>query len=597
MGWLLMPHNKLGLSAQSVAELFPFHLLISTHSDRRLLSVGSAIKRLLPQDYLERSFDEFFCITRPSVEMLSQNLVERVGNKIFFISVVGSSATLRGQLIINGPDTTLFLGTLVVTHANSLDDSGFSLADFPPYDTTPEILILHRFREMQIKGMEQQNLKLQHIIEVRDTFDKFANSDELTGIANRRGFWAIGSKWLARYRESPTAVMILDLHRFKIINDNYGHDAGDYLLRETGRRLSEALQADGLPGRLGGDEFVVMFKADDLDQLRSRVPQIIKSISAPVTYNGIELNCHFSAGVVVADGKMDMEELIVCADLAIFNGRADNVSQIGWYTRAIREKSEYNQNLTRDLEAAIEQQLIQPYFQPVIRLSDGAIDSFEVLARWEHPEIGCIEPDVFIGLAQKAGLLRKLDALMLHSALDQLALWRSQGKDYSVHVNICGASIHPELPALVLANLEQRGLEPSMLNLELTETTLIDDSEASKAILTDLAERGVSLHLDDFGTGYSSLTHLQDFPVAGVKIDRSFVSEAPNSKRARNLLFAIADIASQLDLEMVGEGIETEEQLALLKSLGCHYGQGYLFGRPARPERCETLAFELPRAA
>lgn len=322
-----MPHDMLGLSAHSVAELFPFHLLISTQNDKRLLSVGSAIKRLLPNDCLERSFDEFFCITRPNVEVLSQDLVERVGNSIFFISVVGSNTILRGQLIANGPDTTLFLGTLLVTHANSLDASGFSLADFPAYDTTPEILILHRFREMQIKGMEQQNLKLQHVIEARDTFDKFANSDELTGIANRRGFWAIGSKWLNKYRQSPTAVMILDLHRFKIINDNYGHDAGDCVLREIGRRLSEVLQPDGLPGRLGGDEFVVLFKATSMDQLKSRVPEIIKSVSAPVPYNGIDLNCNVSAGVVVADGEMDMDQLIGCADLAMFKGRADNVSQ------------------------------------------------------------------------------------------------------------------------------------------------------------------------------------------------------------------------------------------------------------------------------
>lgn len=592
-----MPHEKLSLDGQVVQELFPFHLLISAESHRRLLSAGSAIKRLLPQDYLERSFDEFFCITRPSLESLSMELIETVGDRIFFVSVVGSNTVLRGQLIANSPGSILFLGTLLVTAANSLDASGFSLGDFAPYDTTPEILILHRFREMQIKGMEQQNLKLQNVIEARDTLDKYANTDELTGIANRRGFWSMGSKWLEKYNDSATALLVMDLDRFKGINDNFGHDAGDALLQATGRRLSEALQADGLPGRIGGDEFVAIVKAPNLPLLKKRITDIAGIVTEPVLYNGAELVTQVSTGVIVADGMLDIDELVSCADLAMYDGRSTQRGQVCWYSVDIKRKREYDQRLIVDLEKAIDDRLLRAFYQPVIRMSDHEIVSFEVLARWEHPEIGFISPEIFIQLAQKAGLLRRLDCLMLELSLDQLAVWQSQGKDYTVHVNICGPSIHPDLPGTVREHLDSRGIEPAALHIELTETTLIDDSEAARAILTELTDIGVKLLLDDFGTGFSSLTHLQDFPVSGVKIDRSFVEQAPDCKRARNLLFAIADIATHLELSMVGEGIETEEQFELLQQLGCHYGQGFLLGRPAEADSCEQLSYGLRNAA
>lgn len=592
-----MPHEKLSLNGDAVQELFPFHLLITADRNRQMLSAGSAIKRLLPQDFLERSFDEFFCITRPCLESLTMELIETVGNRMFFVSVVGTDTVLRGQLIASNPGSILFLGTLLVTAANSLDESGFSLADFAPYDTTPEILILHRFREMQIKGMEQQNLKLQNVIEARDTLDTYANTDELTGIANRRGFWSMGSKWLQKFNDSATALMVMDLDRFKVINDNFGHDAGDALLQVVGHRLSEALQSDGLPGRIGGDEFVAIVKAPDVTLLEKRVADITSAITEPVVHNGAELTTLVSTGAVLADGKRDMDALISCADLAMYEGRTRQRGRICWYSTDIKRKSEYEQRLTVDLEKAIDNRLLKAFYQPVVRMSDHEIVSFEVLARWEHPEFGFIGPDLFIELAQKAGILRRLDCLMMELALDQLALWRSLGKGYTVHVNICGPSIHPDLPAYVKANLDKRGLKPIDLHIELTETTLLDDSEAAREILTELANFGVNLLLDDFGTGFSSLTHLQDFPVSGVKIDRSFVEQAPDCKRARNLLYAISDIASHLELTMVGEGIETIEQLNLLQQVGCHYVQGFLLGKPAEAATCEQLSYSLSKAA
>ena len=592
-----MPHDALTLDGQVVKELFPFHLLVSADEHRKLLSVGSALRRLVPSNYRERSFDEFFCVTRPTHESLSTELVDSAGDRITFVSVVGTATVLRGQLIVNSPGSILFLGTLLVTAADSLDASGFSLADFAPYDTTPEILILHRFREMQIKGMEQQNSKLKNVTEARDTFDRYANTDELTGIANRRGFWNMGTKWLEKYTSSATALFVMDLDRFKKINDSFGHDAGDKLLQVVGRRLSDGLQADGLPGRMGGDEFAAIVKATDVTQLEQRLVEIIELVAEPVLHNGAELTTSVSTGVVMASEQMDINELLSCADIAMYHGRSIQPGQVCWYSSEIRMKSDRDQKLIIDLENAIEHRLIRAFYQPIISIRNHEIASFEVLARWEHPDFGFISPEIFIELAKKAGLLRKLDGLMLELALDQLAIWRAQNKEYTIHVNICGPSIHPDLPETVRDNLEQRGLSPEVLHIELTETTLIDDSESARAILSELTDYGVQLLLDDFGTGFSSLTHLQDFPVSGVKIDRSFVAEAPDCTRARNLLFAVADIASHLELSMVGEGIETQQQLDLLHQVGCHYGQGYLFGKPSDADGCEKLSYRMQRAA
>jgi EAL domain-containing protein (putative c-di-GMP-specific phosphodiesterase class I) len=223
-----------------------------------------------------------------------------------------------------------------------------------------------------------------------------------------------------------------------------------------------------------------------------------------------------------------------------------------------------------------------------VDLQNGHLHGFEALARWHHPEHGLIFPDMFIEIAAEAGCLHKLDLLILESALDQVVEWRKGNKHYSVHVNLSGTSVMPGLERTVSDLLEQRGLPADRLTLELTETTLLDFDVQTKRVLNNLAESGIAIQLDDFGTGYSSLTHLHDLPINGIKIDRSFLFNFPDDNRSIALIETVMDIASRLGLEVVTEGIETDEQCQWITSLGSRFGQGYVFGKPAVAGECEN---------
>jgi EAL domain-containing protein (putative c-di-GMP-specific phosphodiesterase class I) len=274
---------------------------------------------------------------------------------------------------------------------------------------------------------------------------------------------------------------------------------------------------------------------------------------------------------------------------------------VSWFTHELGESLAYRSSVLAGIDDAITQRQIVPWFQPIVDLEDGSLHGFEALARWQHPELGLILPDVFIEVAAEAGCLHRLDALMLESSLDQLKIWSAAGKHYTVHINLSGTSVLPGLERTVIDMLKERGLTSDRIALELTETNILNLDQQTKEVLDSLSAAGIAIHLDDFGTGFSSLTHLHDLPISGIKIDRSFLINYPGNKRSVALVNTVLNLAQTLDLEVVSEGIETEEQHQWIASEGSRYGQGYLYGKPAPADSCEhsalSWAHEFNRAA
>ena len=565
-----------------------------------MLSVGKALLCLVPEQAHRQYFDELFDIVTPDIETLADATDQASEQTSFFIKVSGSPATLRGQIMIPSPGYILFVGSILVTGANSLEELGVSLNVFSPFDLTPDIVILHKFRDLENRDLEARVKRLAHVSQAHEEMSEHANTDELTQIKNRRGFWSAGEKILKELEELNTSrllIALLDLDGFKSVNDQYGHDTGDALLRTTAERIANVVGTSGLVGRLGGDEFVVLMILDEIQNKRARVQQLLNTINSPIEFKHNQISINASIGVAKIEPGDSLELGIHNADVAMYEGRLSNTGPISWFTEDLSQKIKAKNDLHKRLKVAIAERKIKPHFQPIIDISDSRLCSFEALARWHDDDLGDISPAVFIGLAEEANLLETLDQQILEQSLDQLAAWRAAGKAFSIHVNVSAPSLNHKLVDRVFKALGDRNLESQLLTLELTETTILENTETAKDVLEQLTANGVRLQLDDFGTGFSSLSHLRDFPVSGLKIDRSFVQDVHVEPKSQALLKSVASIASNLTLDIVAEGIECAEQMEYLRKVGCHFGQGFYIGKPLEADACENLFPQLNKRA
>lgn len=582
--------QELVLPSDVVSNLFPFHLLIENTDQQKVVSAGESLRKLLDSYDATLNVGADIEILRPSATTLSIEHAQIHLQTPYVIRIRDSDIILRGQIILTQNQHFLFLGSILVRDAKSFDNLEIGLKHFAPLDLTPDMLILHRFREMQANDQETRSEQLRVAEAARIESDKYANTDVLTGIANRRGFWSAGEEALESRQKGHTVVLLLiDLERFKFINDKYGHREGDKVLSLIGERLKTSTEEYGIAARLGGDEFVALVSLPQGTEHEPWVEELAAAIRspAPSVIQGLPIDCSIGAAVVRENERL--HEAMQHADYALSEGRKQTRNSIRWDTPELQEKLEQRTALLTEIKSAVDNKVIYPVFQPLVDLEHNTLIGFETLARWHHPKWGMIAPDTFIELAERAGLLPALDRLMLQQALDQLVIWREEAKFYRIHINISAPSLQPELFTFIESALQTRKLEPDCIVLELTETSFLEDSRSTRHLFNALTSMGISLQLDDFGTGYSSLTHLLKFPVSGIKIDRSFIHEAHSCRRTKALLESVFGIASNLGLETVAEGIETVEQIELLRGLGCDHGQGYLLGKPELAEECEDI--------
>lgn len=429
----------------------------------------------------------------------------------------------------------------------------------------------------------------------RDQLGYTSQHDALTALPNRvllqdRLCQAIE---VARRHNKQLAVMFLDLDGFKNVNDSLGHGIGDGLLRSVANRLSSCLRNSDTVSRQGGDEFVVLFPdVEHSEDISLFAEKIIAAIAWPHAVGGHEIHISVSIGIsIYPDDGVDEETLLKHADIAMYcaksNGRAGyRVFKPEMQARAL----EYNQ-IEAELRAALERQEFILHYQPIVNLSTGHIVGFESLLRWQHPTRGLLLPDIFIPVAEQTGLILPLGRWILREACIQGQLWNASGfAPLIVAVNTSSLEFQSKnFLGYVETTLTESGLNPKLLELEITETVLMTNTESNRTVLSALAGMGIKLALDDFGTGYSSLRYLHQYPTYAIKIDQSFVSNMVENKESHEIVNAIIRLGINLKKRTIAEGIETAEQQTLLINMHCDEGQGYYFSRPLAAEQFDLL--------
>ncbi len=422
--------------------------------------------------------------------------------------------------------------------------------------------------------------------------------DALTGLPNRTLFHDRVEQALrtARRTGGGVCVMLIDLDRFKDVNDTLGHASGDVLLQEVARRLRAPVRESDTVARLGGDEFGVLATgiATPTDAI-VLAEKLREALAAPVSVAGLALEVESSIGIAIApEHGADVETLIRHADVSMYVSKGTHSPAV--YSPETDHHSRVRLTLVADLRRALEREELVVYYQPQADAATGAVRMMEALVRWEHPVHGLLSPDQFVPLAEQTGLIRPLTLYMLDASLRQCAAWRRGGYDVAVAVNVTGRDLLDlSFPDQVAGAIERAGVAPEALELEITESTIMADAARARSVLVQLSELGVRLAIDDFGSGHSSLGYLKRLPIDVLKIDRSFVMNMADESDDAVIVRSTIDLGHNLGLQVVAEGVETEEALARLTALGCDAVQGYFLGRPQPTDAVEWIVRRMAR--
>lgn len=418
--------------------------------------------------------------------------------------------------------------------------------------------------------------------------------DTMTDLPNRSLLMDRVSQAIAQSKRygGQIALIHIDLDRFKNINDSYSHQIGDRVLQEVSRRLAANARASDTVARMGGDGFaVLMTEIDSPASVAALISRTMEVISDPIYLEAHTINLHCSVGIAMypLDGE-DFDALLCNADTALHHVKNSGRKDFQFFTAEMNQRVSQRLELERGLRKALLNQEFELYYQPQFNLQDNCLVGCEALIRWNHPVQGLISPMTFIPVAEESGLINQIGNWVLFAACEQAKQWIDKGVDQiTVAVNLSAHQFRDDLLTTVKHVLEQTGLPASSLELEVTETVLMEDIDRSAQVLNELREIGIKIALDDFGTGYSSLSYLKQFPLDKLKIDRSFIMGLPEDEGGRVLAASIIDIAQNMQLDTVAEGVETEQQQQFLLEEGCLIGQGYLYSKPLPVEGFETV--------
>jgi len=428
-----------------------------------------------------------------------------------------------------------------------------------------------------------------------EEFRKLANFDALTGLPNRACLYDRLNQTIekTRIRRERFAIFVIDIDNFKRVNDSLGHNVGDMLINEVAQRLINRNRDGDTIARVGGDEFVII--RDDIQsstEVASFAESMLKELNEPVYIKGQKLNLNFSIGITISpDDGITAEKLLRNADTAMYEAKKEVLNSYHFYSVELNDKARKKLAMENELRRAIERGEIELAYQPKVDLNTGRVSGMEALARWTHPKFGFVSPDEFIHLAEETGLIQPLGHQILRKAIRQTREWVESGVMRGrMSVNLSAHQFwHRDLTAEVKSILEQESLSPQYLELELTESVCVQEIDQTIIQMEELRELGINLALDDFGTGYSSLAQLKTLPLNVLKVDKSFIQNVENSKQDGNIVKAIIDIASNLELDVVIEGVESKEQCDHLWRSKARVIQGYFFSRPVSHQELEKL--------
>ncbi len=436
-----------------------------------------------------------------------------------------------------------------------------------------------------VKGANITQLR---ILEAEDEIVNLATRDQLTGLHNRRAFKEeiLNLKDSSNGDETGFAVLYIDLDGFKSINDGFGHNVGDEILRVVSQRLVDAAQDGAVVSRFGGDEFVVKLPVDSVDQSdhwKDVTSEIISSISEKIELDNLELYVGASVGVsLYPDHDRRLDELILKSDMALYEAKSTGKGKWVVFDRSMEDRAMRRKELEADMRAGMERDEFFVEYQPQVSISEGSLVGFEALMRWRHPVHGLISPMEFIPIAEETGLIVPLSESLVETACAAARDWPLvRGKRCTVGVNISPSQFtRSDVYSSLKQILERTGLPAECLEIEVTESMLVTNMQETKATLEQIRSLGVKIAIDDFGTGYSSLSYLQEFPIDRLKVDRSFVREIENSASDQRIAKAIVDLGKSLGLSVIAEGVETEGQRQFLEELCCDQLQGFLYSPP-----------------
>jgi diguanylate cyclase (GGDEF)-like protein len=442
-----------------------------------------------------------------------------------------------------------------------------------------------------------------HVRKELARYEEQGSRDPLTGLPNRHHLHDLVHRAIAAARggDEHVALMLMDLNRFKEINDTLGHHAGDRVLQQLATRLRSVLRDSEAIARLGGDEFAILVpRVRDRAEVVAVAERILKALEEPLVTAGLALEVDASIGIALYPEHGDrVAKLLRAADVAMYVGK-ESLSGYTFFSPA-SDRSDGGKRLALigELRSALDQRQLVLYYQPKVELPSGRVKGVEALVRWQHPRGGLLAPDEFIPLLEQSSLLRPVTFYLLEMALHDCGAWRAQGLDLNVAVNLSMRNLlDARLPAELSSLIRKLGLTPSSLELEITESMIMSDSERIMRVCTLLRRHGFTLTVDDFGTGYSSLAYLKRLPVSALKVDKSFVTAMDaGDADSTTIVRSTVDLAHNLGLAVVAEGVETEAAYNKLTSLGCDQAQGYFIGRPMPQDRLLSWLQEAGRPA
>jgi len=495
------------------------------------------------------------------------------------------------------------IDALLIDLENASEDDSFDLVQLMGmFLCVPTVVLMDRFAPsvaMELVKLGAQDVRLKSeidggwlvaAIDCAMSRSQMARYDTLTGLPNRgllfdRLNYAISQ---ARRYKHQLAVLFIDLDRFKFVNDTMGHEAGDSLLKTIAGRIRECMRESDTVARLGGDEFIgIVTNLNDGMAAANVAEKLVERLSEPVTIAGNQVTVSPSIGISVFPSDAETgEELVKLADVAMYQAKQTGGSGYQFYRPDLNSDALRRIGLGVALQRAIRGHELELHYQPQIDIQEGCVTGVEALVRWRHPERGLVPPDQFVPLAEELGLMVPMGDWILQEACRQLKTWKDQGvPPLRMAINLSAHQFNREsLLEHVLLWIEQAGLNPANIELELTESSVMRDPEATAETLESLSAAGVGVAIDDFGTGYSSLAYLKRFPLDVLKIDGSFVRDVTTDENDAAIVKTIIGLAEHFGLRVVAEGVETIEHLEFLRMNGCRYMQGYYFARPMKAE-------------
>jgi diguanylate cyclase (GGDEF)-like protein/PAS domain S-box-containing protein len=579
-------------------------------AEERLLQAEGKFRTLVEQlplvSYVEGLDDESAMYISPQIaDLVGHTAAEWVADPSFFARVLhpdDRKRVLAGFALMHESGEPLECEYRVIAHDGRvvwIHDAAVVVHD----ETGHPLYAQGYMIDISERKANEEALRKSHE-QLREQMEKVEHQalhDDLTSLPNRTLFRDRVEQALLRARRngSSFAVMLVDLDRFKDVNDTLGHQSGDALLTDVAARLLRTLREGDTVARLGGDEFgILATELSDAATAGLIADKLRLALGAPIAVAGLEIEVEASVGIAIfPEHGADVETLIRHADISMYVSKDTHTPIV--YATEYDHNSLARLTLVGELRRALEREELVVYYQPQADAVTGEVRRVEALVRWQHPEHGLLAPDKFIPLAEQSGLIRSLTRYVLDASLCQCNTWSKEGHSVGVAVNITGRElVDLRFPDEVAELLGKWNVEPSQLELEITETTILTDPLRAHAVLTRLSELGVRLAIDDFGSGHSSLGYLKRLPINVLKIDKSFVLNLTNNTEDAVIVRSTIDLGHNLDLEVIAEGVETEEAKSRLTALGCDGLQGFLLGRPEPASNLDlSRSASLPRTA